>query len=413
MAVSLFRLEAIEFQRRRAWVGAPTAPPLGTWLLTAFFVAAVACAAAFLALGSYSRKETVSGYLTPVGGIAKVLPTAPGVVADLYVADGDTVAAGQRLLLVRSERFGAEGQAVDSAIIDRLQARRDALTDRIKIEQTSAAEQKQSLVDALAGLEADVGTMADAMRIARERLAVAHAQVEAVRSTVATGLTSMTEFRQRQDAELAQQQTLSDLYRQTAGKVVDAQEKRHALAELESKTADNLAVLRAAVDDAAAALAEARGKQGYVVAAPVAGRITNLQAWIGMHVETALPFLSIVPAQTELEVALMVPARAIGFVSVGQGVRFAFDPFPSQRFGTYGGTVVAIADTLLKPAESVCPVFKPCYRVVARLDRQTVTAYGAEVALRPEMSLKANIVLDRRNLIAWLFDPLLSARGRS
>jgi hypothetical protein len=28
------------------------------------------------------------------------------------------------------------------------------------------------------------------------------------------------------------------------------------------------------------------------------------------------------------------------------------------------------------------------------------------------MSLKADIVFDRRSLIEWLFDPLLSARGR-
>jgi membrane fusion protein len=55
---------------------------------------------------------------------------------------------------------------------------------------------------------------------------------------------------------------------------------------------------------------------------------------------------------------------------------------------------------------------EPSYRVVARLERQTITAYGGEVALRPDMSLKADIVFDRRSLIAWLFDPLLSVRGR-
>jgi membrane fusion protein len=181
--------------------------------------------------------------------------------------------------------------------------------------------QKQSLSDALAGLEANVTSLAESLRTARERLDVAHAQVEAVRPTVAAGLTSKTEFRQRQDTELAQQQTLRDLYRQASDKAVDANEKRHALAELEAKTADNLAVLRAAVAEAAANLAEARGKQGYVVSAPVAGRVNNLQAWVGMNVETSLPLLSIVPENAALEVSLMVPARAIGFVMRGQSVR--------------------------------------------------------------------------------------------
>jgi membrane fusion protein len=415
MAASLFRLEAIEFQRKRAWAGAPTAPPIATWLLTGFLVASIVSAAIFLALGSYSRKEIVSGYLTPVSGIARVLPgAAAGVVGELYVADGDTVVAGQRLLLVRSERHGAQGQAIDSTIIDRLQAKRDAVADRIVIEQRTAEEHKQSLTDTLAGLEAEVASMAESMRTQRERLKLAHDQVESVRSTVALGVTSMTEFRRRQDVELALQQATTDLYRQISSKAVDVREKRHDLAELETKTADNLAVLRGVLADADAAIAEARGKQGYVVSAPVSGRVTSLQASVGMNTDPAIPFMSIVPENAPLVVTLFVPARAIGFVVRGQPVRLAFDSFPYQRFGFYNGTVVSVSGALLKPSEVAGPMVlkEPSYRVAARLERQTVTAYGEEIQLRPDMSLRADIVFDRRSLIAWLFDPLLSARGR-
>ncbi len=138
MAASLFRMEAVEFQRTRAWAGATTPSPVATWLLTVFFAASISGTILFLALSSYARKETVPGYLTPVTGIAKVSPSAPGVVAEFIVADGDTVQAGQRLLLVRSERHGAQGQAVDASIIDRLQAKRNAIAERIEIEQRAA-----------------------------------------------------------------------------------------------------------------------------------------------------------------------------------------------------------------------------------------------------------------------------------
>jgi membrane fusion protein len=414
MSASLFRTEAVEFRRTRAWAGTTTAPPVATWLLTAFFAATIVIATTFLSLGSYGRKETVPGYLTPVTGIAKVLPPAPGVVTEVYVSEGDSVIAGQRLLLVRSERHGAQGQAVDGSIIDRLQAKRDAIANRIEIERRTADEQRRSLSDALAGLEAEVATITDAMRTQRERVKVAHDQVESVRPTVAQGFTSMTEFRRRQDAELTQQQAATDLYRQISAKAVDAREKRHALQELEAKTADNVAVLQAAIADAEAAIAEARGKQGYVVSAPVSGRVNSLQAWVGMNIETAAPFLSIVPQNAPLEVSLLVPARAIGFVAAGQAVRVAFEPFPFQRFGFYKGTVTSVSNTLLKPSEAMGPITsrEPSYRVIARLDRQTVTAYGEEIPLRPDMPLKADIVFDRRSLLEWLFDPLLSARGR-
>ncbi len=414
MAASLFRMEAVEFQRTRAWAGATTPPPIATWLLTIFFAASITGAILFLALGSYARKETVPGYLTPVTGIAKVSPSAPGVVAELFVADGDPVQAGQRLLLVRSERHGTQGQAVDASVIDRLEAKRTAIIERIEIEQRTADTQKDTLSTALAGLEAEVGTMAESLRTQRERVKVAHDQVESVRPTVAQGFTSMTEFRRRQDGELSQQQAATDLYRQLSTKAVDVREKRQALTELEAKTADNLAVLRAAVADAEAAIAEARGKQGYVVSAPVSGRVNSLQAWVGMNTDPGVPFMSIVPDNAPLEVTLLVPVRAIGFVTRNQQVNVAFDPFPFQRFGFHRATIISVSNTLLKPGKSAAPVApkEPSYRVTARLERQTVTAYGNEVALRSDTTLRADIVFDRRGLIEWLFDPLLSARGR-
>jgi membrane fusion protein len=270
------------------------------------------------------------------------------------------------------------------------------------------------LTDSLAGLEAELRRLAESLLTQQERVKVAHDQVEVVRRTVAQGYTSLTEFRRRQDVELQQQQASTDLHRQLSMKSFDAQEKRHALAELEAKTADNLALLRVGIADADAALAEAKSKQGYLVTAPVSGRVNSLQASVGMTTETGIPFMSIVPENVPLEVSLLVPAKAIGFLIRGQSVRFAFDPYPAQRFGFYSGTITSVSDTLLKPNETVGPteIKEPSYRVMARLDRQTITAYGNEITLRPDMSLKANIVIDRRSLIEWLFDPLLSARGR-
>jgi membrane fusion protein len=414
MAGMLFRAEAVEFRRNRAWGGTTIAPPLAMWLLTAFLAVSVFAAGIFLSLGTYAQKETVYGYLTPVTGIAKLMPGAPGSVAELYIADGETVAAGQHLLLVKTERHGTQGQGLDTAILEGLKAKHAAIAERLEIEQRSAAEQRGSLSDALAALEADVTTLTDALRTQRQRLQVAHDQVEAIRSTVAQGYTSMTEFRRREDAELSQRQAQTEIYRQIAAKAVEVRTKRYALAELDAKTADNLAVLRTAMADADAGFAEAQARQGYVMTAPIAGRITNLQAWIGMRTQAEVPLMSIVPDHTPLEVSLLVPARAAGFIGRGQIVHVSFDAFPFQRFGLYSGTIVSMSDALLKPSEAAGPmtVKEASYRATARLDRQTITAYGHEIPLRPDMSLKADIVIDRRSLIQWLFDPLLSARGR-
>lgn len=415
MAVSLFRQEAVEFQRQRPWAGTTTAPPVATWLLTSFFVGTVALALGFLALGSYARKETVPGYLTPVAGIVKVLPPAAGTIAALRVAEGDTVRAGQPLILVRSERSSERGEPVDGAVVAHLRDKRDAIADRIELERRGAQVQRRTLEDAIAGFEAELASLRSALATQHERTRIAAELVDAVRPTVAKGFTSVTEFKRREDNRLSQAEAESDLAHQIAAKAAEAAGKRHALEEVAGKLADTLATLRSAVAETEAALAEAEAKRGYVIQAPIAGRVTTLQAWVGRAAEAGTPLLSIVPDGAELEAQLFVPARAIGFVAPGQAVRIAYDAFPFQRFGLYGGTVATVSRTLLKPSETVAPILlkEPSHRVTVRLDRQTVTAYGRELAVRPDMALTADIVFDRRSLLEWLLDPLLSARGRA
>jgi membrane fusion protein len=51
------------------------------------------------------------------------------------------------------------------------------------------------------------------------------------------------------------------------------------------------------------------------------------------------------------------------------------------------------------------------YRVSATLNHNLVSAYGQSFPLRPGMTLSADIQLDQRTVIEWLFEPLLSIKG--
>ena len=55
---------------------------------------------------------------------------------------------------------------------------------------------------------------------------------------------------------------------------------------------------------------------------------------------------------------------------------------------------------------------EPLYRITVSLDRQTVAAYGQEQALAAGMQLDADVLLERRTLIEWIFEPLLSLKSR-
>ena len=51
-------------------------------------------------------------------------------------------------------------------------------------------------------------------------------------------------------------------------------------------------------------------------------------------------------------------------------------------------------------------------RAAVTLDQQSVAAYGQAQALVPGMQLEADVLLDRRRLIEWLFEPVLGIAGR-
>ena len=76
---SLFCPQAVEFQSSRSWAGTTAAPPPKSWWLAGFLAAVVAVSIVFLACGTYARKETVYGFVAPIGGVAKIMPPARGL----------------------------------------------------------------------------------------------------------------------------------------------------------------------------------------------------------------------------------------------------------------------------------------------------------------------------------------------
>jgi membrane fusion protein len=77
--------------------------------------------------------------------------------------------------------------------------------------------------------------------------------------------------------------------------------------------------------------------------------------------------------------------------------------------------VTSVSRTVLAPSEVAIPgleIREPVFRIRARLDRETVAAYGERLPLQPGMLVTADVVIDRRTLFEWLLDPLYAAGRR-
>ncbi len=91
--------------------------------------------------------------------------------------------------------------------------------------------------------------------------------------------------------------------------------------------------------------------------------------------------------------------------------------YPHQKFGMHRANVVAVSRNPMAPADlGFTPPDgsrEPLYRIKAVLDAQTISAYGRPEPLQAGMQVEADVQLDRRRLIEWIFEPLLGLAGRT
>jgi membrane fusion protein len=141
--------------------------------------------------------------------------------------------------------------------------------------------------------------------------------------------------------------------------------------------------------------------------------VTAINAESGQAV-TAQTLAVVIPKSAALVAHLFPTSKAFGFVQVGQRVRLRFQAYPYQRFGLYGGTIVETSHSPLQQDELVFMSPKTdretIFRVVVRLDSESISARGREIALVPGMALEADIEQQQQRLIEWIFDPILSIR---
>jgi membrane fusion protein len=415
MSTNLFRQKAIDHQRFRIWGEVTIALPSSYALVTGFIALSVLAMTFFIATHNYARKEHAVGFLVATEGIARITPPRDGTITAVHVSEGQHVERGAPLLSVTGEETSDRGENIDDAKLGRLREQRDRLKDQMRLEQQKSDSEKQRLESQIQGAEAEITALARQQTIQTDRIEIASQQLAGAIELAGKGYLSKVEMRRRQDAHLAEKQSESALAKELAGKQAGLSQLQNALQQLPIATAQRISQLEASIAELEVRLKEAEGRRGYRLSAPISGRVSALQAWVGKLAEPKMPALSIVPDGDILEAQLLVPARAIGFVATGQTVHISYDTFPFQQFGFARGTVRTVSHTLLKPDEIVGPVLlrEPSYRVGVALDRQTMLAYGAELPLQPDLQLQADILFDRRTLLAWILDPLLSAWGRS
>ena len=162
--------------------------------------------------------------------------------------------------------------------------------------------------------------------------------------------------------------------------------------------------------------ADVEQRRSQFVIAPITGRIAALPVSTGQSIAAGGTIAVLIPEGSQLEAELLAPSRSIGFIKPGQEVQLRLQAFPYQRFGTVKGTIRTVSTTVLAPNEvgvQGLDIEEPVYRIRVTLSREAMHAYGEVAPMQPGMLVSAEIIVDRRSLMQWLFDPIYAVSRRS
>lgn len=413
MNQALFREEAINNQRERLWGDVILTLPLSMKLVTVAITLMLVALITYLVLGSYTRKETVKGYLVPESGLVQVHPVQSGSVEKLGVQSGDRINKGDLLMRVKTDRSMGNGHELNATLINLLEQQKALLHKSISRKQTHKTLRRNHLKDRIANSKAQITQLEHQRKLQNERLSLARKRYQSLSELRQEQLISESNYQKRYKSLLDERQKQEQLKQSIIKQQASLESDQFELASLPSGTAEEVDQLKTKLADLEQKTISYEGKSSYSITAPIAGRVTSLQASIGKSVDPRQPVLAILPEKDVLQAELLVPSRAIGFVEPGLGVEMRYDAFPYQRFGVYKSQVDHVAKTVLSPKDITGPlqVKEPVYRSTATITKQDVLAYGKDFPLQSGMTFEADILLDRRPLYQWILKPLYSLKG--
>jgi membrane fusion protein len=412
----LFRPEALEAQRQQ-WLGrVQLVRPLSLAWITVGVVCTLVAVSSFLALAHYTRKATAGGVLAPDRGLIRVVSAAVGNVIERRVVEGQAVQAGDVMFVVALDRAGLSVPA-QARVRQSLDERRRSLAEAARSQRQLSQARSMALDRRLAALDGELVQLDSESALQRQRLLLSEQALARLQALQAEQFISAAQVQGKSEEVYALRAAAQALQRQRAALLRDREELEGDRQALPLTTGNVVGGLERDLAQAERDAAEQDGEQRLVVRAPQAGTVSTLLAEPGQSVSPASALATILPAGARLQAQLYAPSSAIGFVQPGQAVRLRYEAFPYQKYGHQPGHVLQVSRTPLAPSELAALALpalaanaaggEPLFRITVGLD-----AAESAMPLAPGMRLQADVLLERRRLVEWLFEPILGLRGR-
>jgi hemolysin D len=414
--------------------------PASLWVARSLFctLVAVILVAAF---GQLDIVAVANGQLIPSASVKVIQPAVTGVVRQIWVKNGDRVAAGQTLIDLDPTQSGAD---VDKARAGRLDAMltiaraqslldaqranrpphvanvegapRDRADDTQNYAEGAFGEYQLKLASMRAELhrrEAALGTLNAEIEKLRRISPLAEQQAKDYENLAAKNYVSAHALLDHQRIAIDQKEELAAEQSRAREMEASIDTQRR---DIEETTATFRRQQLEFINQAGLVLSQSRGDETKAssrnalmqIKSPVSGIVQQLSIHsTGAVVSTAQPIMEIVPDE-KLEVEARISNRDIGFVQPGQRARIKVTTFPYTRYGYLDGQVIKVSNdaTFDRKMGSVFLA-----RLAIPSNRFVVN--GKTLNLSPGMEVTTEIKTGKQKVWQYFLSPLIQVGNES
>ena len=413
---SLFRKECIEHNKPTLIGQIMLTSPFNVNLIIIFFILIFIAIIYLFVFFEYGRKINVKGALLPKEGVITILPSENSIVDQVLVKENQEVKMGEPLFILRNLKYSTTYDAVKKYLL----SRKNSLTiehnlqleqNRVKI--ISAQQTKRNLEEEKKILEAQIVVQTEKVQITDDTL-------EKYNRLYSVNAVSEIEFNNRRSESLDQKSLLFDLEQKLASVNRYINDLETELLQIPLEEQKEISIFENEIEAIEKELVENNAFKFTTVFAPKDGIIGNILVSKGQSVYENMLMATVLPNNQTLEANLFIPSSAIGFIEEGLSVSLRYDAFPYQKFGQQSGIVIDVANNAIHSSElKSLGIYSQLfsnekdtyYRIKVKLNNQDILAYGKHYPLKIGMSLESNIILDKRKIYEWIFEPLISIQG--
>lgn len=338
-----------------------------------------------------------------------------GILGEMHVHEGQTVEAGQLLLLLDDSRAkpvyreASEKALALAAQVARLRAEAYSLPltfpPEVQKNPSLVLRERQAYDARLRALNGQIEALRNSqIAILRSQQAL-EKELEMTIPLVKEGVVSEVEA-------LRLRRQLADINRQQAdiqGQIVERRNRYLTDANAELVRLDSeLSQTRESV------IARKDALNRTVVRAPMKGVIKNIQTTtLGGVIQAGQVIMEIVPTQDEMLVEAFVKPSDVGFLKVGQSATVKLTAFDFNKYGGLTGSIENISPDTLKDERnrrqgSLPELEEGYYRIVIRINPHQKFASGLSIDPMPGMTAIVEMQTGQKTVLEYIFRPLQS-----